>query len=335
MPPTRPLLRLLTAAALVLAVARPAAAQSLRDPQWEALLESDRQAELEPLARQKLQAEPGDPQATLALAFAVLAGGRAEPVDAAVPLAEACIARHPEAGECHYARGMLVGVQALRSSMFKAMRLAGQVRESFERAVALQPDVFNHRVALIQYYLAAPAIAGGGVDKARELVRATEARQPEQARCLRAMVAISEEKWDEAERLLWAVQPGGDGSLRSSVYGNLAQVAMQRLGGQQAAQAQSLLERLVQADPTRALAYYGLGRVKTETGAPHEGLRYYARARTLRGHSSLPLDYREALAWLLVGDHAKAKALLQRFVSAGRGHPKNLEDAKERLAKLG
>ena len=35
-------------------------------------------------------------------------------------------------------------------------------------------------------------------------------------------------------------------------------------------------------------------------------------------------------AWLLLGDNAKAKALLQRFVSLGRGNPKSLDDAKER-----
>jgi predicted Zn-dependent protease len=325
----------LALAAAVSAAALPVAAQSLRDPAWESLLENDRHAELETQARARLKAEPGDPQATLALGFAVLGNGQPAAVDAAVPLAEACVARHADAGECHYTLGLLVGVQALRASMFKAMGLAGRVRESFEKAVALQPDAFNPRVALMQFYLAAPGIAGGGTGKARDLAQATEARQPEQARCLRAMLAMSEEKWDEAEKLLWAVQPGNDNALRSSVYGNLGQIAIQRLNAKQVPQAQSLLEKLMQYDPSRALAAYALGRVKAETGSPREALRYYSQARTLRGQSGLPIDYREALAWLLLGDHPKAKALLQRFVDAGRGNPRNLDDAKERLAKLG
>lgn len=331
-PPT--LLSLAFAGAFA-AAALPATAQSLRDPAWESLLENDRHAELEAQARARLKAEPGDPQATLALGFAVLSNGQPAAVDSAVPLAEACVAKHPDAGECHYALGMLVGVQAMRASMFKAMSLAGRVRESFEKAVALQPDAFNPRVALMQFYLAAPGIAGGGTDKARELIKATEARQPEQARCLRAMLAMGDEKWDEAEKLLWAVQPGNDSALRSSVYGHLGQVAIQRLNAKQAPQAQSLLEKLLQYDPSRALAAYALGRLKAETGAPQEALRYYTQARTLRGQANLPIDYREALAWLLLGDHPKAKALLQRFVNAGRGNPKALEDAKEQLVKLG
>ena len=327
---------LLTTFVLVALLSAPTArSQSLRDPAWETLLENDRHAELETQARQRLKAEPGDPQATLAVGFAVLADGKAATVDAAVPLAEACIARHPEAAECHYMLGNLLGAQALRGGMMQGMRLAGRIRESFEKAVALGPDTFNHRVGLMQFYLAAPGIAGGGVDKARDLVAATEARQPEQARCLRAMVEISEEHYAEAEKLLWAVQPGNDNALRSTVYGTLAQLGAQKLNAKQTAQAQSLFERLMQSDPSRAFAVYGLGRVRAETGAPQEALRYYAQARTLRGHAGLPIDYREALAWLGVGDTAKAKALLQRFVSAGRGHPKNIEDAKERLAKLG
>ena len=313
----------------------PARAQSLRDPAWEALLEDDRHAELEAQARQRLKAEPGDPQATLALGFAVLADARPATVDATVPLAEACIARHPEAAECHYMLGNLLGAQALRGGLLQGMRLAGRIRESFQKAVDLGPDVFNHRVGLMQFYLAAPGIAGGGVDKARELVAATEVRQPEQARCLKALVEMSEEHYAEAEKLLWAVRPGNDNSLRSEVYGALAQLGAHKLNEKQPAQAQALFERLMRAEPGRAFAVYGLARVKSETGAPQEALRYYAQARTLRGHAVLPIDYREALAWLGVGDTAKAKALLQRFVNAGRGHPKNMEDARERLAKLG
>lgn len=325
----------LTALSLALLATLPAAAQNLRDPAWEQMLDNDRWAELESAARARLKAEPGDPQATLALGYALLGTGQPASVDGAVPLAEACVARNPSAGECHYVLGMLRGAQALRGGMLKAMTLAGSIRESFEKAVALSPDRFSHRVALMQFYLAAPGIAGGGTDKARELARATEAQQPEQARCMRAMLAVSDKKYDEAEKLLWAVQPGTDETLRASVYNQLGQIAAQRLNDQQVPQAQSLFERLARLDPSRALALYGLGRVKAEAGAPQEALKLYGQARGLRGHATLPFDYREALAWLQLGDAVKAKALLQRFVNAGRGHPKNLEDAKERLGKLG
>ncbi|WP_374675445.1 hypothetical protein [Ideonella sp.] len=310
-------------------------AQALRDPAWNTLLEQDRHAELEAAARQRLKAEPADPQATAALGYALLAHAQPADVDAALPLVEACLQRHPQAGECHHMLGLVMGVQALRAGMLKAMTMAGRIRTGFEQGVALAPDNFNHRVGLLQYYLAAPAIAGGGVDKARELVRQTEARDAEQGRCLQAMVALSQERFDEAERLLWPLLAAAQPAVRNAAYQQLGGMGAARLQNQQVEPARTLFERLAQADPGRALAVYGLARVKQEAGALQDALRLYAQARGLRGQAGLPLDYREALAWLGLGDTAKARALLQRFVSAGRGHPKHLEDARERLARLG
>jgi len=319
---------------LLLPLALPAQAQTLRDPTWDQLLEQERHAELDTQARERLKAQAADPQATLAVAMVAMAQGPASRAETVLPLAEACLAAQPQAAECHYAKGALMGVQALTGGMFKAMRLASGIRESFEKAVALQPDSFNHRAALMQFYLAAPSIAGGGVDKARDLASAAEARQPEQAKCLRALLAVQAEKWDEAEALLWSVQPGNDTALRSMVYSGLGQIAIQHLNEKKPQKAQPLLDRLLKAEPGRALATYALGRLKAETGALPDALRHYTQARSLRGHSQLPLDYREALVWLLLGDTAKAKPLLQRFVDAGRGGAKNLDDAKDKLAKL-
>lgn len=327
---------LIAALGLSALLAAPAThAQALRDPAWNTLLEQERHAELEAAARQRLKAEPADPQATVALGYALLARGQPAEVDAALPLVEACLARHPQAGECHHMLGMVMGVQALRAGMLKAMGMVGRIRAGFEQGVALAPDNFHHRVGLLQYYLAAPGIAGGGVDKARELARQTEARQADQGRCLQAMVAISQDKFDEAERLLWPLLAAADTDVRSAAYQQLGGLAAARLQDQQVEPARTVFERLAKAEPGRALAIYGLGRIQHEAGAWQDALRLYAQARGLRGQASLPLDYREALAWLSGGDTAKARALLQRFVSLGRGHPKHLEDARARLAKLG
>ena len=130
-------------ALVALTTALPARAQSLQDPAWETLLENDRHDELESQARQRLKAEPGDPQATLALGFAVLVAARPASIDAAVPLAEACIARHPEAAECHYMLGNLLGVQALRGGMLKGMSLAGRIRELAERYATPLPKLID------------------------------------------------------------------------------------------------------------------------------------------------------------------------------------------------
>lgn len=334
-----PFHRALLARCLLLALAlgpaaRPAAAQALRDPTWQQWLEQDRHAELEAAARQRLKAEPADPQASVALGYALLGRGQPADADAAVPAVEACVRQHPRAGECQHMLGLLLGSQALRGGMLKAMRLAGRVREAFEQAVALAPEQFIHRSSLMQYYVLAPAIAGGGKDKARELLRQTQARDAGQGRALQAMLEMADDRPDEAERLLWPLLGGADPQLRSSAYQQLGQIGAGLLQKKDMAASRRVFERLAEQDPTRALAFFGLGWLKMEAGAPQDALRHFGQARGLRGQASLPLDYREALAWLALGDSGRAKPLLQRFIAAGRGVPQQLEDARERLARL-
>jgi hypothetical protein len=56
--------------------------------------------------------------------------------------------------------------------MFRAMGMAGDIREAFQKAVELDPSNMDAQFGLMGYYLAAPAIAGGGIDKARDQARA-------------------------------------------------------------------------------------------------------------------------------------------------------------------
>ena len=49
----------------------------------------------------------------------------------------------------------------------------------------------------------------------------------------------------------------------------------------------------------------------------------------------LPIDYRLGIALQAQGQAEAAKAALARFVAAGRGSNKSLDDARKRLAQLG
>jgi tetratricopeptide (TPR) repeat protein len=73
----------------------------------------------------------------------------------------------------------------------------------------------------------------------------------------------------------------------------------------------------------------------TDAGQFDQAIASLERAAALPGGSELPIDYRLALAYQAKGDRAKARALLTRFVAAGKGHPKNIDDAKKRLSQIG
>lgn len=322
------------AAALLLSLsALSAQAAPLKDPQWMAWLDAGKTAELDKAGRAQMQSQPDDAQGYLAVALAAVSSGEAAALDGALKTAEACVARLPQAAPCHYALGSVIGQQAMTASMFKVIGMAGRIRDAFAKAVELDPLFFEARDGLVQYYLMAPSIAGGSVSKAREVVEAVQAKQPEQAKLMRARIAAKEEKWADAERELNAIK-SDDKGLRDEARGVWGQMAFKLMSDKQLAKARPMFEQLVRDYPGHALGPYGLGRVLTETGKADEAVALLERARALEGAAELPIDHRLGIALLAKGDKAGAKAALERFVKNTRANPRNLEDAKKRLAEL-
>jgi tetratricopeptide (TPR) repeat protein len=87
--------------------------------------------------------------------------------DAGIPACEKAVALAPDNGLYHLWLGRIYGEKADRSGFLKASGLAGKVRSEFERAVELSPGNWEARTDLAEFYVEAPAIVGGGKDKAR------------------------------------------------------------------------------------------------------------------------------------------------------------------------
>jgi tetratricopeptide (TPR) repeat protein len=87
--------------------------------------------------------------------------------DDAVRLHENATRLAPEDAAYFIALGDAYGRKATRSSLFARLAWAQKCRASLEKAVALAPRDFGAQAALIEYYRRAPAIAGGGLAKAR------------------------------------------------------------------------------------------------------------------------------------------------------------------------
>jgi tetratricopeptide (TPR) repeat protein len=87
--------------------------------------------------------------------------------DAAIPRCERATALAPQNSLYRLWLGRAYGEKADKASVFSAMGLARKVRDSFERAVELDPDSWEARTDLAEFYTEAPGIVGGGKDKAR------------------------------------------------------------------------------------------------------------------------------------------------------------------------
>lgn len=312
-----------------------AQAEVLKDPQWQVWEDEGKSQELERAARQRLQAQPQDVQGILGLGIANLMDGSNEKSRAAaIEAAQGCVERAPKEAACHYVLGSLQGIEA-QQGMFKAMRLAGSIKEHLLKAVELDPLLYEAREALTQFYLMAPSAIGGSVDKARELAVQAQARQPEHAKLLRALIATQQEQFAEAERELRGVKAGEDKDLRDGLRQGLSGLAQQRLRAKDYAGSKALFESIAKDFPEHAVGFYGQGRNLSALNQPEEAIRLFERARTLKGARHLPIDHRLGQALLAKGDKAQARVALERFVRDPNANPVNLKEARKLLEDLG
>lgn len=109
--------------------------------------------------------------------------------DAAIPACEKAVSLAPNNGLYHLWLGRAYGEKADRAGFLKAVGLAKKVRTEFERAVELDPDNWQARTDLAEFYLEAPGIVGGGKDKARAQASALVPLNPPMAHWVNARIA--------------------------------------------------------------------------------------------------------------------------------------------------
>ena len=307
--------------------------QMFKDAAWQQLYQDDRAADLLRAAQQRLQAQPEDPQAVLALGLLALQGTDSAARQTALQKAEACIEKQPAAAPCHYVLGTVLGVQAMSEGMMKAARSAGTVRTALGKAQELEPAWYPARSALAEFYLLAPGIMGGSTAKAQELARS--APSPEQARLLEARIHMNDRKFEAALKTLVELPATLPPSLQEDARQWALQASLGLINAGNAATAQPTLERLAREQPGEAGPTYALGRALAEQGGHDTALKLYEQSARLKGAERLPLAWRVGIAQQALGRVEEAKASFQRFVAAGKGQKSALEDARKRLAQLG
>ena len=84
---------------------------------------------------------------------------------------EKAVALAPRNSELHRLLGNVYGRRAETGSMFTAAGNARKARQYFEQAVELDPNNREAAADLFEYYLEAPCLLGGGLDKAENLAK--------------------------------------------------------------------------------------------------------------------------------------------------------------------
>jgi tetratricopeptide (TPR) repeat protein len=168
--------------------------------------------------------------------------------------------------------------------MLRKLGVAKQIRESFEQALALDPESVPAIMGLYEFYRQAPAIAGGGKDKAATMLEKLATVRPALAQLRLANEAINEKDYASARA---ALQKGleaapGDPAL-SYQTGRLAALSGEHLeAGRAALEAYLAVPVEPGADlPNHAAALWRLGQIHVQLGDPTTGRDCFEKALTL------------------------------------------------------
>jgi len=123
----------------------------------------------------RLSSAPSDAESANLLCRAYFA---LDDFDRAESHCKKAIALYPKNSRYHRWMAHVYGEKAAKANFLSAIGLAGKTREEFERAVQLNPQDVDARVDLAEFYLEAPSIVGGGLEKARAQARIIGATDP-------------------------------------------------------------------------------------------------------------------------------------------------------------
>ena len=154
--------------------------------QANAFLQQGRVDEAAASLRGLLAANPGDGQAHQLLCRIYYAQDMG---DNAIRECQLAASSDPASSDNQLWLGRAYGFKASHANPLSALSLAIKVRVAFERAVQLDPENIHALNDLGEFYVAAPALIGGGLDKAQALAARMQLHFPSQAHRLLALIA--------------------------------------------------------------------------------------------------------------------------------------------------
>ncbi len=250
--------------------------------------------------------------------------------DNAIANGERAVQMAPNVSSYYLWLGRSYGEKADQVNAISAYGLARKTVAAFEKAVQLDPNDAHARRDLAEYYIEAPAIVGGGRDKARKLADDIVGKDAVTAAYIRAWIASKEKNYGEAERQYkYALQVSGNSA---ATWFELARLYRdtQRWSDFDNAVAQAI------ASPKKSSSdMYDIGEImiKVNRNLPQAigALRQYLSGATDEYGPAFRAHYLIGNAFLQQGNQTEAKNEYRTALSLASG----FRPAQDALHKLG
>ncbi len=221
------------------------------------------------LFEQALEIEKKDPRAHHGLAIVGLI--RDDP-DFAVKHGKEAVKRDKKNSRYHLTLANGYGMKAQRGGL-SAMFNGGKYKQECKLAIKYDPNNVEAHMGLLYFYVRAPGIAGGGMDKAEETAAVIAAIDPYQGHMARAIIAEAEEDHD-AEEAAYLAAAALD-TTRWEPWSRLGGFYLERERNDDAVR---VYEHIRTLEPDSVLVEYGLAKSHLFAGdleAAERGFKVY------------------------------------------------------------
>jgi tetratricopeptide (TPR) repeat protein len=185
----------------------------------------------------------------------------------AVGYLEKAVELSPNDSRFHHRLGDAYGRSAQKAGLFSKMSLAGKCRAEYEKAVELDPKSLDARFSLLGFYQQAPAIAGGGLDKAHAQAEEIKKLDANRGRMAVAGLYVVEKKYDQAyAEFEGALKQNPDDYAALFQYGRLSAICGERLDQGLAMLRQCLAQTPPEGQPPLAAAHWRIGNILEKKG---------------------------------------------------------------------
>lgn len=249
----------------------------------------------------------------------------------AAELYEKAVAANPKSADAHYLLGGAYGRQAQQASLFSQMSLAKKAKTELETAVQLDPNHVDARLALVDFYTIAPAIAGGSEEKAMQQAAEIKKRDALQGHRAYARIYARQKKQDLARKeLVDAVREQPNNARAHQILGTFL-LSEKNFSG-----ALHEFEMALKLDPKYMPPHLRIGQHAAQTGTDYA--RGEASLKKYLAYKPAEDEPGHASAWYWLGmlyekQDRKGDAK-QAFTNAAKLAPddKNVKEALKRVS---
>lgn len=307
--------------------------QAAEGHEYSALIKAKKYVEVERTISAKLAVDPNHVDVLLAKVDLILIESKVVRLDEGVKIAEQCIASHPKNSECYEALGNVLGIKAQKGGMMSGISSLGKIRESFKKAIELDPKNYSAAQSLMTFYLEVPGLMGGSNSKAKEVIAEIQKVSPAAASLLQAKFDLKDDKFESARTAALAVNALVVPAISQLQNDVLLEIGQTLVKENKLQDAEKMFREVIQRFPDSSAAYLGLGRSLQEQGKPKEALPQLEKSLSIE--ASAGVFYRLGKTWQALGDKTKAISSYEKSLAyVPELGKKTRADAEEQLKAL-